>query len=102
MAAIAARRSNLPHSVLDNPENCRFELSIDADAIAAAYYRMEADVLVLIHTEVPFEFSRAGFATKLANGVFAILRERQQKVAPRCVFMANYAVHHPEYSDLIC
>jgi hypothetical protein len=30
------------------------------------------------------------------------LRERQQKVAPRCVFMANYAVQLPEYSDLIC
>ncbi|UTV41213.1 N-acetyltransferase (plasmid) [Ensifer adhaerens] len=92
----------MPHRVLDNPQNCRFALSIDADAIAAAYYRMEAGVLVLIHTEVPFENSGAGFATKLANGLFAILRERQQKVAPRCVFMANYAVQHPEYSDLIC
>ncbi|HEV7320507.1 MAG TPA: GNAT family N-acetyltransferase [Ensifer sp.] len=92
----------MPHRVLDNPEGRRFELPIEADAVAAAYYRMEEDVLVLIHTEVPFEYSGAGFATKLAEGVFAILRERQQKVAPRCAFMARYAAQHPEYSDLIC
>lgn len=63
----------------------------------AAYYRMEGDVVVLIHTEVPFEYSGSGFATKLADGVFAILRERERKGAPRCAFMSRHAAQHPEH-----
>jgi predicted GNAT family acetyltransferase len=52
----------------------RFELPIANGVIAAAYYRIEAGRVVLIHTEVPFEFPGQGIATSLARGTFDLLR----------------------------
>lgn len=87
--------------VTDNFAMRRFELPIDAQASAYAYYRIEDGRLVLIHTEVPFEFSGRGFATNLADGVFAAVRRTHRKLTPKCRFMADYALKHPEYADII-
>lgn len=47
------------------------------------------------------EYSGAGIGTKLADGVFALIRKNGQNVVPQCEFMARYAARHPEYNDLI-
>jgi predicted GNAT family acetyltransferase len=91
----------LPLLVQNNSRMQRYELPINTDAMAMAYYRMEGDKIVLTHTEVPFEYSGAGIGTKLADGVFALIRENGQKVVPQCEFMARYAAKHPEHNDLI-
>lgn len=54
--------------VVENPSQRRFELPIGDDAVAAAYYRVEGDNQVLIHTEVPSEYAGQGAATRLALG----------------------------------
>jgi predicted GNAT family acetyltransferase len=87
--------------VQNNSRMQRYELPINTDAMAMAYYRMAGDKIVLTHTEVPFEYSGAGIGTKLADGVFALIRKNGQKVVPQCEFMAAYAAKHPEYNDLI-
>jgi len=84
----------------DNPDQNRFELSIPGGALAVAYYRLDGSVLVLTHTEVPFEYAGLGYGTKLADGVFAVLSGRGQKVG--CAFMAAYAAKHDEYRHLVC
>jgi predicted GNAT family acetyltransferase len=89
------------HEITKNSALSRFELPINEDAVAAAYYREEDGVVVLVHTEVPFEYAGQGFATRLADGVFASLRATNEKVRPRCEFMARYATQHPEFNDLI-
>jgi len=53
----------------------RFELAIAADALAVAYYRIDDGILVLIHMEAPFEYSGSGYATRVADGVFSMLRD---------------------------
>jgi hypothetical protein len=49
--------------VADNAAKHRFDMTIAADAIAAVYDRVDGGRLVLVHTEMPSEFSGQGLAT---------------------------------------
>ena len=88
-------------AVTNNPDQKRYELRIDADEIAAAYYRIDDGNIVLIHTEVPFEHAGEGFGKELAAGVFSLLRANRQKAILRCAFMGGYVARHPENLDLV-
>ena len=87
--------------VTENAQQRRFELPIADGALAAAYYRIENERVVLIHTEVPSEFSGQGIASQLAHGTFERLRETGRKAIPRCPFMARFLVKNPQYSDIV-
>jgi redox-sensitive bicupin YhaK (pirin superfamily) len=64
----------------NNPSQGRFELAIEGShAIAAAYYRIERDRIVLTHTIVPERFSRQGMASRLAREVFDEIRASGRK-----------------------
>lgn len=89
-------------TVEDNPAENRFELAIDdSHDVAAAYYRVNGDHITLTHTIVPERFSGQGIASKLARGVFDMLRASGRKAVLRCPFMAAYYSRHPEYSDVV-
>lgn len=90
-------------AVTDNPAEHRFELSIDGSDgdIAAVYYHVEGDRLILTHTEVPYQFSGQGIGTQLARGVFDTIRATGRKAVLRCSFMGGYYARHPEYSDIV-
>jgi len=90
----------MDNQVTDNPASHRFEMPV-GDIIAAAYYRLEDDKIVLTHTEVPEQLSGQGLGSKLAAGVFRLIRESGRRVAIRCSFMAGWASRHPEVEDLI-
>ena len=89
--------------VIENPERHRFELVIDgSEEIAAAYYRINNDGnLVLTHTEVPSEFSGQGIGSKLARGVFEMIRASGRKAVLKCPFMGAFYSRHPEYFDIV-
>lgn len=87
--------------VTENVQQHRFELPIVDGALAAAYYRVEDGRVVLIHTEVPSEFSGQGIASQLARGTFELLRATGRKAILKCPFMSGFFVRHPEYSDII-
>jgi predicted GNAT family acetyltransferase len=87
--------------VEENIPQKRFELKISDDALAAAYYRLDGVRVVLIHTEVPAEFSGQGIATELAHGTFSLLRETGRTAVPKCPFMSRFVARHPEYADLV-
>ncbi|MGH6653252.1 MAG: GNAT family N-acetyltransferase [Sphingopyxis sp.] len=87
--------------VIDNPAQHRFELGLDDDAVAAAYYRIEDGRVVLIHTEVPYEYSGQGVGSRLARGVFDAIRASGRKAVLKCSFMARFYAAHPEYSDIV-
>ncbi|MGF6254985.1 GNAT family N-acetyltransferase [Ensifer sp. LBL] len=86
--------------VIDNRQDSRFELPI-GDEIAVAYYRLEDGRVVLTHTEVPQALSGQGIGTRLATGVFDILRAQNARVIAKCPFMAAFAAKHPEYVALL-
>jgi predicted GNAT family acetyltransferase len=56
---------------------------------------------VLTHTEAPEQFSGQGHGSKLAAGVFRLIRESGRRVAIQCPFMAGWASRHPEVKDFI-
>jgi predicted GNAT family acetyltransferase len=87
-------------SVVDNPGAKRFELAI-GETMAAAYYAIEDGRVVLLHTEVPQEFSGQGIGTKLAEGVFEQIRASGRRVIAKCPFMARFASRHPEYAAML-
>jgi hypothetical protein len=89
--------------VIDNPAQSRFELPIgdDGDAVAVAYYKIEGGRMILLHTEVPQQFSGQGFGSRLAHGVFEAVRASGRRAIAKCPFMAAYAARHPEYITLL-
>jgi hypothetical protein len=88
------------NGVVDHPEARRFELQLPDD-IAAAYYRMQGDMIVLTHTEVPQRYSGQGIGTRLAEGVFDEIGRSGRMVVAKCPFMSRFAMRHPEYAKLI-
>ncbi len=88
------------NGVVDHPEASRFELAL-GDEIAAAYYRIQGDTVVLMHTEVPQQHSGQGVGTRLAEAVFEEIRRSGRKAVARCPFMSRFAARHPVYAKLI-
>ncbi len=84
----------------DNAAQARFELPVDG-GLAVAVYRIEADPLVLVHTEVPERARGQGVAGRLAEAAMAAARDRGMKVTPRCPMMAAWMRKHPETRDLL-
>lgn len=87
--------------VVENVLLHRFELPIAAEMLAAAYYRVESGKVVLIHTEVPPEFSGQGTASRLAQGTFELLRKTGRRAILKCLFMSWFIETHPEYADVV-
>lgn len=88
-------------AVIDNPAEHRFELALGDDQVAAAYYRIEDGRVLLVHTEVPYEFSGQGIGTRLATGVFDAIRASGRKAVLKCSFMQRFFASHPEYADIV-
>lgn len=87
--------------VRENRELNRFELPISSSLIAAAYYRLEGNSIVLFHTEVPSEFVGRGIRSNLAQGIFDLLRRSGRKAILRCPFMSRFFANHLDYMDVI-
>jgi predicted GNAT family acetyltransferase len=90
----------MDRGVIDNPAQHRFELPV-GDALAVAYYRLEGDRVVLLHTEVPGELAGKGIGSRLAQGAFESVRESGRKAVTKCPFMSAWVSRHPEYADLV-
>jgi uncharacterized protein len=84
----------------DNVARHRFEMTIDG-AVAFIEYRMEADRLVLVHTEVPEALSGRGIGSAIARAVLDDARDHGRRVVPECEFVASYIKRHPEYASLV-
>ncbi|MCA0008457.1 MULTISPECIES: GNAT family N-acetyltransferase [unclassified Mesorhizobium] len=87
--------------VTENIQQHRFELPITGQAFAVAYYSLQDGKVVLIHTEVPLEFSGQGIASRLAQGTFELLRKTGRKAVLKCPFMSGFVARYPEYTDVV-
>ncbi|WP_038362828.1 GNAT family N-acetyltransferase [Bosea sp. UNC402CLCol] len=86
--------------VVEKPEENRFELALEGGTAVVAY-RMDGNRLVLIHTEVPEQFSGQGVGSRLAKGVFELIRASGRKAVVRCPFLKAWVAKHPEYDDIV-
>ncbi len=86
--------------VVEKPGQNRFELALDGGTALVAY-QPDGKRLVLLHTEVPSEFSGQGIGSQLATGVFELIRASGRKAVIRCPFLKEWLARHHEYDDII-
>ena len=86
--------------VVENAAENRFELQLDGGTALVAY-RRDGDRLVLVHTEVPEQFDGQGVGSRLAKGVFELLRATKRKAVVRCEFLKGWIAKHPDYNDVV-
>ena len=88
--------------IVENSKLHRFELPLGGDDMALAYYKIDdGNRVVLTHTEVPYQYSGRGIGSRLAKGVFDILRKTGRKAVVKCPFMGAWISRHPDYNDVI-
>jgi uncharacterized protein len=78
----------------------RFELEREGQ-VAYLEYTTTANVLALLHSEIPDSMRGSGMATELAKTALDYAREKHMKVDVVCPFVAGFLKNHPEYSDLV-
>jgi uncharacterized protein len=88
--------------VTDNPEQSRYEVSVDGALAGFAAYRIHGDRIVFTHTEVDDAWEGKGVGGALARGALDDVRARgQYRVTALCPFISAWIERHPSYQDLL-
>ena len=93
--------SSLMVTVVDNPEEQRYEVRVDGELAGFVQYRVRPGLIALIHTEVEERFEGQGLASKLIAFALDDARERGLAVLPFCPFVNAYIQRHREYVGLV-
>lgn len=88
-------------TIVDNPIEHRYEALLDGRVVGVSVYRLVADRIVFLHTEVSDEVEGLGVGSRLARGALDDVRRRGLKVVAKCPFIAAWLKRHRDYSDLI-
>jgi len=86
--------------IVNNPAQHRFELVVDGH-LAAAYYKLDGNVITFDHTEVAPELGGRGIGSKLVQGALDQVRSAGWKVIAECPFVKGWIGKHPAYQDLL-
>jgi hypothetical protein len=86
--------------IVDNKPHHRFELVVEGH-LAAAYYKVDGNVITFEHTEVPPELGGKGVGSKLVLAALDRVRAEGMKVIAECPFVKAWIGKHPEYKDLL-
>jgi predicted GNAT family acetyltransferase len=87
--------------VIDNPTERRYELRRDDEVLGVAVYRLQGNVINLLHTEIDADHEGEGLGSAIAAGVLDDVRSRGLLVQPTCPFIAGWIEKHPDYQDLV-
>jgi len=83
-----------------NPQASRFEAEDDG-YLARCDYRMQDDLMLLVHTEVPPPLEGRGIAAALVRAALEHADAEGLRVQPRCSYVRAYLARHPEYRRLL-
>jgi len=86
--------------IVDNKPHHRFELVVEGH-LAAAYYKVDGNVITFVHTEVPPELGGKGVGSKLIQAALDQVRAEGMKVIAECPFVKAWIGKHPEYKGLL-
>lgn len=89
-----------PQVVEDVTERSRFELRLEGGT-AFLDYLYHDGVWSLTHAEVPPAMRGRGVAAQLTAGALDWVRQRGEKVVPRCPYVAAFIDRHPQYRSLL-
>lgn len=88
-------------AVKDNPEEHRFEISIDGELAGFTVYREKPGLRAFIHTEVDPEYEGQGLGGQLITAALDGARGAGDDVLPFCPFVNHFIATHDEYLDLV-
>ena len=83
-----------------NAAAARFEVMVEGE-LAYSSYRRDGEVLLLTHTEVPWQAQGRGVAAALVRAQLDWARAQGLAVRPLCSYVAAYMRRHPETQDLL-
>lgn len=98
---VAGRATTGDATVVDVPEEHRYELLLDGRRIGLLAYRQRPNGIAFTHTEISPSCQGRGFGSRLAAAALDDARRRRLVVIPLCPFIARYIDLHPEYGDLV-
>jgi predicted GNAT family acetyltransferase len=87
--------------VVDNPDGRAYEAYVGDELAGLITYRLDADRIVFVHTEVRPAFQDQGVAAQLAKAALDDARARGLSVVAQCPYVAGYIEKHPEYASLL-
>jgi len=87
--------------VNDNPDDARYEITVDGTLAGFAQYREMGGTRVFTHTEVFKEFGGQGLGTVLVRGVLADVRRSEGRLVALCPFVDRYIGENQEWADLV-
>ena len=91
---------NKNFTVTHNPEEHRFELTIDGH-LAVLDYTMKDSIIIFTHTGVPPAISGHNPGVKLAQTGLEYARANRLGIKSKCWFVSKYIRRHLEYQDLL-
>jgi len=86
--------------VVHNVGSQRFEVTLGGD-LARADYRLDGNVMRMVHTEVPTAQEGKGIEGALVRAALAYAEAHDLKVAPMCSYVRSYMQRHPETQALL-
>ena len=85
--------------IVNNTERHQFELR-DGEHTSRLVYRIDGDVIDLLHTEVPKALAGRGIANELARAALEFAAINDLLVRPTCPFVRAYLRRHPTAAKL--
>jgi predicted GNAT family acetyltransferase len=88
--------------VRNNHKAGRYEL-VDGGGhlLGVADYRIDADVVVMPHTEIVRDRRGNGLGAELVQAALDDVRASGATVRPLCWYVVEFIDEHPEYADLV-
>jgi predicted GNAT family acetyltransferase len=83
-----------------NSELHRLELDVDGN-IAFIEYKLDNDMLFLIHTEVPPALEGKGAGSAIVQKALQYAKDNNYKIVPFCPFVQSYLKRHKEWHDIV-
>lgn len=88
--------------VVDHPEENRFVLERDGEAVGSSFYERNGGLITFTHTEVNPAEQEHGLGSRLVAGALDAVRDgSEDRVLAQCPFVAHFLSEHPEYEDLL-
>jgi len=83
-----------------NVELHRLEMEVEG-SIAFIQYKLDGNLLVLIHTEVPPVLEGKGAGSAIVQKALQYAKDNHYKIVPLCPFVQSYLKRHKEWNDII-
>jgi predicted GNAT family acetyltransferase len=89
------------NEVVDNPDESRFEISVEGRRVGFLAYELADDVMTFTEIETVPEVAGRGLGLVLVRGALDAATAESLTVRPASAFVRDYIERHPTYLDLV-